>query len=141
MASIAETAVQAGSFKTLCAAVEAAGLMDALKGRGSWTLLAPNDEAFSKLPPGTVDSLLADIPKLQEVLMYHVIRGRFTSDDIMEHEQLPTVQGQNITIDTSRGMMVNNANVIQTDIECDNGVIHVVDSVLMPKVESRIHQP
>ena len=138
MASIVDIIIESGSFKTLCAALKSAGLVDTLKGPGPWTVFAPNDDAFGKLPASAVDGLLRDIPRLKEILLYHVVQGRYMAEDVMEHERFMTVQGQDITIDTAHGVKVNNANVIQTDIEADNGVIHVIDTVIIPKVESRV---
>jgi len=138
MADIVDTAMQAGSFKTLCAAVEAAGLVETLRGPGPFTVFAPSDSAFEKLPEGTVENLLRDIPKLKQILLYHVVPGEHMAEDVMGMEEMETAQGENIRVDTSQGVMVDNATVVQTDIECDNGVIHVIDEVIMPKVASRV---
>ena len=133
MADIVDTAVAAGSFKTLVAAVTAAGLVETLKGAGPFTVFAPTDEAFAKLPAGTVEGLLADIPKLTAVLTYHVVAGKVMAADAMKVDSAPTVNGQSITIGHEGGVTVDNAKVTQADIVCDNGVIHVIDSVILPK--------
>lgn len=132
MADIVDTAVSAGSFKTLVAAVQAAGLVDTLKGPGPFTVFAPTDEAFAKLPAGTVDSLLANIPELTKILTYHVVPGKVMSSDVVNLDKATTVQGSDLTIDASNGVKVNAAMVVTPDIEADNGVIHVVDTVLLP---------
>lgn len=133
MANIVETAVGAGSFNTLVAAVQAAGLDDTLASGGPFTVFAPTDEAFAKLPEGTVEGLLADKEKLTAILTYHVVSGKVMAADVVNLTEAPTVQGQNVNIDASNGSVkVNDANVVQTDIECDNGVIHVIDSVILP---------
>ena len=132
MADIVDTAVSAGSFKTLVAAVQAAGLVDTLKGAGPFTVFAPTDEAFSKLPAGTVDSLLKDIPQLTKILTYHVVSGKVLSSDVVKLDKATTVQGSDLTIDASSGVKVNGSMVVKADIEADNGVIHVVDMVLLP---------
>jgi uncharacterized surface protein with fasciclin (FAS1) repeats len=133
MADIVDTAVAAGSFKTLVAAVTAAGLVETLKGAGPFTVFAPTDEAFAKLPAGTVEGLLADIPKLTAVLTYHVVAGKVMAADAMKVDSALTVNGQSITIGHVGGVTVDNAKVTQADIVCDNGVIHVIDSVILPK--------
>jgi len=138
MADIVDTAVAAGSFKTLVAAVQAAGLVDTLKSKGPFTVLAPNDDAFAKLPKGTVDGLLKDTPKLKAILTYHVIPGKVMAADVVKLKTAKTAQGQDVKIDASRWHMhknvkINDANVIKTDILTDNGVIHVIDKVLLPK--------
>ncbi|MBD2016367.1 fasciclin domain-containing protein [Microcoleus sp. FACHB-53] len=132
MADIVDTAVSAGSFKTLVAAVQAAGLVDTLKGAGPFTVFAPTDEAFSKLPAGTVDSLLKDIPQLTKILTYHVVSGKVLSSDVVKLDKATTVQGSDVKIDASNGVKVNDATVVTPDVEADNGVIHVIDSVLLP---------
>jgi uncharacterized surface protein with fasciclin (FAS1) repeats len=132
MADIVETAVNAGSFNTLVKAVEAAGLVDILKSPGPYTLFAPVDEAFARLPEGTLDSLLEDIPKLKKILTYHVLFGDVRTDNLLELEEAETVEGSVVAIDTSDGYKVNQAIVVTPDILADNGVIHVIDSILMP---------
>jgi uncharacterized surface protein with fasciclin (FAS1) repeats len=133
MANIVETAISAGTFNTLVAAVKAAGLAETLSAPGPFTVLAPTDEAFAKLPAGTVEGLLKDIPKLTAVLTYHVIAGKFMAADVIKLSAAKTVQGQSVTIATINGVKVDGANVVKTDIETDNGVIHVIDSVILPK--------
>jgi uncharacterized surface protein with fasciclin (FAS1) repeats len=132
MKNIVETAIDAGSFKTLVAAVEAADLVDTLTSKGPFTVFAPTDEAFAKLPKGTVESLLKDKAKLTSILTYHVVSGKVMSKDVMNLKKAKTVQGQDINIDTKSGVKVNNANVVKADIETSNGVIHVIDTVILP---------
>ena len=132
MANIVETAVKAGSFKTLVTAVQAAGLAQTLSGPGPFTVFAPNDEAFAKLPAGTVEGLLQDRAKLAAVLTYHVVPGRLMAKDVVANHSLRTAQGQNVRIDARSGVKVNDANVIAADILADNGVIHVIDRVILP---------
>jgi len=129
---IVETAVAAGSFKTLAAALTAADLVGTLKGAGPFTVFAPTDEAFAKLPAGTLEALLADPAKLQAVLTYHVVPGRVTAADVATLSSATTVQGAPIAIDTSMGVRVNDAHVTQADVMASNGVIHVIDTVLLP---------
>jgi len=134
VANIVDTAVAAGSFKTLVAAVQAAGLVDTLKSAGPFTVFAPTDEAFAKLPAGTVESLLGNIPQLTKILTYHVVAGKVMAADVVKLHSAKTVEGSEVTIDVSSGgVKVDNAKVVQTDIVCDNGVIHVIDSVILPK--------
>jgi uncharacterized surface protein with fasciclin (FAS1) repeats len=130
---IVETAVNAGSFTTLVAALQAAGLVDALKADGPFTVFAPNDEAFAKLPKGTVESLLKDIPKLKSILLYHVVSGNILSADLSHNMKAKTLQGEKVKIRTKGGVRVNEAKVITPDIKTSNGVIHVIDTVLLPK--------
>ncbi len=132
MADIVDTAVSAGSFNTLVAAVKAAGLVDTLKGKGPFTVFAPSDDAFAKLPDGTVDALLKDIPKLKKILTYHVVSGKVMAADAAKLKSAKTVEGSEIKIDASNGVKINDAKVSQADIDTDNGVIHVIDTVLMP---------
>lgn len=130
---IVDTAVAAGSFKTLATALGAAGLVDTLKGKGPFTVFAPTDEAFAKVPKADLDALLKDKAKLTAVLTYHVVPGKVMAKDV-KAGQVKTVQGSNITVSTSSGgVSVNNAKVVKTDIVADNGVIHVIDTVIMPK--------
>lgn len=133
MENIVETAVGAGSFKTLVTAVKAAGLVETLSGPGPFTVFAPTDAAFAKLPSGTVEGLLKDKKKLTAVLTYHVVPGKVMAADVLKLKSAKTVQGQEITIKAKNGVMVDNAKVTKTDIECTNGVIHVIDSVILPK--------
>ena len=129
---IVDTAVGAGNFKTLAAALTAAGLVDTLKGKGPFTVFAPTDEAFAKIPKADLDALLKDKAKLTSILTYHVVSGKVMAADV-KAGKVKTVQGSEITISTTAGVKVDNANVIKTDITADNGVIHVIDSVVMPK--------
>ena len=129
---IVDTAVAAGSFKTLVTAVQAAGLVDTLKGKGPFTVFAPNDAAFAKVPQDQLDALLKDKDKLAAVLTYHVVPGLVMAKDVKAGE-VATVQGSKITISTDGGVKVDGANVVATDVVASNGVIHVIDSVIMPK--------
>jgi len=132
MADIVDTAVNAGSFNTLVAAVKAANLVDTLKGAGPFTVFAPTDEAFAKLPAGTVDALLQDIPKLTKILTYHVVSGKVMAGDVVKLKSATTVEGSTVKIDASNGVKVNDAKVVTPDVAADNGVIHVIDTVLLP---------
>jgi uncharacterized surface protein with fasciclin (FAS1) repeats len=131
---IVDTAVAAGSFKTLATALNAAGLIDTLKGAGPFTVFAPTDEAFAKLPAGTLDALLKDKAKLTAILTYHVVPGRVMAADVVKLTTATTVQGGSVMIDTKMGVKVDGANVVKTDIVCSNGVIHVIDAVILPKM-------
>ncbi len=133
MNDIVDTAIEAGSFKTLVKAVKTAGLVETLRGEGPFTVFAPNDEAFAKLPTGTVERLLEDRKRLNNVLTYHVVPGKVMAADVMKLRSAKTVQGQSVRIDTREGVRIDGAKVIKTDIECTNGVIHIIDSVIMPK--------
>lgn len=132
MADIVDTAVSAGSFTTLVAAVQAAGLVDTLKGAGPFTVFAPTDEAFAKLPEGTVEALLKDIPKLTKILTYHVVSGQVLAADVVKLTSAKTVEGSEVKIDASNGVKINDSNVTTADVAADNGVIHIIDSVLLP---------
>ena len=132
MLNIVETAISAGTFKTLVKAVQAAALVETLSGPGPFTVFAPDDNAFAKLPAGTVESLINDIPKLKDILTYHVVAGKVLSGDVAGLTSAKTVQGKELSINTKEGVKVNEAQVIKADIEADNGVIHVIDSVLIP---------
>lgn len=129
---IVDTAVEAGNFTNLVAAVEAAGLVETLKGDGPFTVFAPTDEAFAALPEGTVEGLLNDIPALTEVLTYHVVPGAVMSGDLSDGMTATTVQGSDVTISVGDSVMVGDATVVTADIEASNGVIHVIDSVILP---------
>ena len=129
---IVDTAVAAGSFKTLATALGAAGLIDTLKGKGPFTVFAPTDEAFAKIPKADLDALLKDKAKLTSVLTYHVVAGKVIAADV-KAGKVKTVQGSEITVSTAMGVTVDNAKVTKTDIIADNGVIHVIDTVIMPK--------
>ena len=131
-ADIVDTAIAAGSFKTLVAAVQAADLVDTLRGPGPFTVFAPTDAAFAKLPPGAVDALLADKAALTAVLTYHVVAGKVTAAAVAGLTEATTVQGGAIKIDTSNGVKINDATVTTADVMATNGVIHVIDTVLMP---------
>lgn len=131
---IIETAVAAGSFNTLAKAIEAAGLTETLKGEGPFTVFAPTDEAFARLPKGTVDALLKDKAKLTAILTYHVVSGKVSSTDVAGMSSAKTVNGKPISIKAKGGkVMIDKATVIQADIAASNGVIHVIDQVLMPE--------
>ncbi|WP_425050838.1 fasciclin domain-containing protein [Psychromarinibacter sp. S121] len=136
MKNIVETAQEAGSFSTLLAAAEAAGLVETLTGEGPFTVFAPTDDAFAALPEGTVDTLLMPENKdqLTEILTYHVVPGKVMSGDLSDGMMATTVQGSDVTIMTEGGVMVNDANVVTPDIEASNGVIHVIDAVIMPEM-------
>jgi uncharacterized surface protein with fasciclin (FAS1) repeats len=137
-ANIVETAVAAGQFKTLAAALEAAGLIDALTGEGPFTVFAPTDEAFAKLPAGTVESLLKpeNKEKLKSILLYHVVPGNVTAKQVMKlnGRTVKTLEGGSIKVNTMHGITVDDARVTKTDKQASNGVIHVIDTVLMPKM-------
>jgi uncharacterized surface protein with fasciclin (FAS1) repeats len=132
-ADIVTTAVQAGGFTTLARALGAAGLVETLKGPGPFTVFAPTDEAFAKLPAGTLEALLADKARLTQVLTYHVVPGTVMAADVAKLSSARTVQGQSVTISTRDGVKVDNANVVKTDIVATNGVIHVIDAVILPQ--------
>ena len=129
---IVDTAIAAGSFKTLVTAVQAAGLVDTLKGPGPFTVFAPTDEAFAKIPKADLDALLADKAKLTAVLTYHVVPGKVMAADV-KAGKVKTVQGAELTVSTMGGVKVDVANVVATDVAASNGVIHVIDTVVMPK--------
>jgi uncharacterized surface protein with fasciclin (FAS1) repeats len=133
MADLLETALSAGNFNTLVKAAKAANLLEILKSPGSFTVFAPTDEAFANLPEGTLDSLLEDIPKLQKVVAYHIASGDVRSDDLLQINEAETLEGSIVAIESADGKIkVNNANILKIDILADNGVIHVIDAVLMP---------
>ena len=130
--NIVETAMAAGNFSTLLAAVQAAGLTATLKGTGPFTVFAPTDAAFAKLPAGTVESLLADKAKLASILTYHVVPGRVFSSDLTNDQTATTVQGQSVKFTIGSSARVNDANIVAADIAASNGVIHVIDTVILP---------
>lgn len=133
---IVETAVAAEDFSTLVTAVKAAGLVEALKGDGPFTVFAPTDEAFAKLPEGTLENLLKDKEALSAVLTYHVVPGKVMAADVVKVNKASTLQGQDVSIKVDGGtVMVDNAKVVMTDIVCSNGVIHVIDAVILPEME------
>ena len=131
---IVDTAAEAGTFGTLVAAVTAAGLVDTLKSEGPFTVFAPTDEAFAALPEGTVEMLLLpeNKDKLTAILTYHVVAGKVMSTDLSNNMMAATVEGSEVTIMTEGGVMVDKANVVAADIEASNGVIHVIDAVILP---------
>lgn len=134
MSDIVDTAMSAGTFSTLVTAVTAAGLDTALKSPGPFTVFAPSDEAFSKLPSGAVEALLEDVITLRKILEYHVVSGKVMAADVVNLNTATTVAGEDISIAASDGSVkINNAQVVMADVEADNGVIHVIDSVLLPK--------
>jgi uncharacterized surface protein with fasciclin (FAS1) repeats len=130
---IVDTAVAAGDFKTLAAALQAAGLVDTLKGQGPFTVFAPTDAAFAKIPKAELDALIKDKAKLTKVLTYHVVAGKVLASDVAKLSQAKTVEGQSVTIDTSSGVKIDGASVLKADVLCSNGVIHVIDSVILPR--------
>lgn len=139
MKKIIETAIADGSFKTLISAVNTAGLTETFSGPGPFTFFAPNDEAFAKLPKGTLEGLLKDIPKLKQLLNYHVVTGKVLAANVMNLSSAKTLQGQDVAITSNNGVKVNDAKVIKTDIACENGTIHVIDTVLtLPAAKSAI---
>lgn len=131
MADIVDIAVGAGSFTTLVTAVQAAGLVETLKSPGPFTVFAPNDEAFAKLPPGTITTLVQNIPQLTRILTFHVVAGKLMKEDLAKLGSVISVEGSPIPISCSNGFEVKNATVIAPDIEADNGVIHVIDRVIL----------
>jgi uncharacterized surface protein with fasciclin (FAS1) repeats len=131
MADIVDIAVGAGSFETLVTAVKVAGLVDVLKSPGPFTVFAPNDQAFAKLPPGTVQTLVQNTPQLARILTYHVVPGKLMKKDLVGVDSLTSVEGSPIRINASEPFEVKNATVIAADIEADNGVIHVIDRVIL----------
>ena len=133
MSNIMQTAEKAGTFTTLLAAVKAAGMNPTLEGKGPFTVFAPNDAAFAKLPKGTVESLLTDIPKLKRILSYHVVSGNMSTADVRKRHDLKTVEGGELHVHANGGVKINDSNVLGADITTDNGVIHVIDTVLLPK--------
>jgi uncharacterized surface protein with fasciclin (FAS1) repeats len=132
MADVVDTAVNAGSFSTLVSAIKAAGLVETLKGAGPFTVFAPTDAAFAKLPAGTVDGLLKDLPKLKKILTYHVVAGKVMAADVVKLKSAKTVEGSDVKIDASKGVKVNDSTVTTPDVAADNGVIHIIDTVLLP---------
>ncbi len=133
MENIVKTAEKTGAFRTLVAAIEAADLVQTLASEGPFTVFAPTDAAFAKLPEGAVKGLLENQPKLKEVLTYHVVPGKIMAADVADMSSLKTVQGQSVTIRAGTNIRVNDAMITKTDIEAENGVIHVIDTVIMPR--------
>ncbi|MBN1137958.1 MAG: fasciclin domain-containing protein [Anaerolineae bacterium] len=133
MANLVELAVKDGRFETLVAAVKAAGLVDTLSGKGPFTLFAPTDDAFAKLPKGTVEGLLADIPTLKNILLYHVVSGKVAAADVVKLTSAETVLGESVKISVQGNQVkINDATVVIPDIETSNGICHVIDTVLLP---------
>jgi uncharacterized surface protein with fasciclin (FAS1) repeats len=137
MSNIVKTAIAAGNFKTLIKAIDAAGLTETLSGVGPFTVFAPNDEAFAKLPKEALDGMLANKAQLMSVLKYHVASGNLRSKDIQQSTECKTLEGENLHLRSDHGVMVNRARVLTADIACDNGVIHVIDTVQLPKSYQR----
>ena len=131
MPDIVDIAVGAGSFQTLVTAVQVANLVDALKSPGPFTVFAPNDDAFAKLPPGTITTLVQNVPQLTRILMFHVVSGKFMKADLAKLGFVTSLEGSPIKIDCSDGFEVKNATVVAANIEADNGVIHVIDNVIL----------
>ena len=129
---LVDTAVAAGNFTTLVKALQAADLVNTLKGKGPFTVFAPTDEAFAKLPPGTLDGLLKDLPRLKAVLTYHVVAGRVTAKQVMKLKSAKTLNGATVRISAKDGVKVNGAMVTTPDVFASNGVIHIIDAVLLP---------
>jgi uncharacterized surface protein with fasciclin (FAS1) repeats len=137
MSKIIETAIADGSFTTLVTAVKAAGLVETLSGAGPFTVFAPNDEAFAKLPKGTVEGWMQDVAKLKQLLTYHVVAGKVTGAQAAQQPSTRTMEGQNLTLSAKSGVKVNDSKMIKADIVCDNGIIHVLDTVLtLPAAKS-----
>jgi uncharacterized surface protein with fasciclin (FAS1) repeats len=134
MADIVETAINAGSFNTLVKLLEATDLVDTLKSPGPFTVFAPVDEAFARMPEGALDKLLQDVSRLRKIVAYHVVPGDVRSDDLLQIDEAPTLEGSILVVDTSNGYKVNQAIVMKPDILTDNGVIHVIDSIVMPAI-------
>jgi uncharacterized surface protein with fasciclin (FAS1) repeats len=136
---IVDTLIALPNFKTLVAAVKAAGLVDTLKNPGPFTVFAPTDEAFARLPEGTVDRLLTDVPRLKTILTYHVVAGKFLASDVTKMKMVKTVEGEDVKIDAKawhlHRVRVNDAEIVESDIMADNGVIHIINRVLMPTIE------
>jgi uncharacterized surface protein with fasciclin (FAS1) repeats len=131
MADIVDIAVGAGSFSTLVTAVQAAGLVETLKSPGPFTVFAPNDDAFAKLPLGTITTLVQNIPQLTRILCYHVVPGKLKKEDLANLGMVTSVEGSTININCADGFEVKNATVLAADIEADNGIIHVIDTVIL----------
>ena len=129
---IVDTAVSAGKFNTLVKAIKAGGLVETLKSDGPFTVFAPTDDAFAKLPAGTLQSLLKNTKKLKAILTFHVVAGKVMASDVVKLKSVKTVHGNTISISTKNGVKVENAKVIATDIKASNGVIHIIDSVILP---------
>ncbi len=133
MPDILDTAINAGNFNTLVTAITVAGLDTTLKGHGPFTVFAPTDEAFSKLPSGAVEALLEDVIQLRKVLEYHIVLGKFVAAKVAKLDSVMTTSGLTAKIDSTNGVKINDATVVMADIEAENGVIHVIDTLLMPQ--------
>ena len=133
MKNLVETVNSEGTFKTLIIALREAGLYDILASEGPYTIFAPNDEAFSKLPDGTIENLLKDKEKLTHILTYHVIANRVFSKDVTSLHKADTINGKQVKIKSGKKVRIDNAIIIKSDIKCTNGVIHIIDEVLLPK--------
>ena len=131
--TIVAVATEAGTFKTLLAALAAADLAETLNGAGPFTVFAPTDEAFAKLPAGTVEALLKDVPRLKQVLLLHVVPGKVAAREVVTRKGIKTLQGQSLPINAKHGVKVGAAKVVKADVHASNGVIHVIDTVLLPK--------
>jgi uncharacterized surface protein with fasciclin (FAS1) repeats len=131
MPDIVDIAISAGSFETLVTAVKAADLVEILKSPGPFTVFAPTDDAFAKLPPGTIQTLVQNIPQLSRILTFHVVSGKYTKADLAQLGTIASIEGSPIKIDCSDGFEVKNATVVAPDIEADNGIIHVIDTVIL----------
>ncbi|MGJ3250699.1 MAG: fasciclin domain-containing protein [Elainellaceae cyanobacterium] len=131
MPDIVDIAVSAGSFETLVVAVKTADLVEALKSPGPFTVFAPTDDAFAKLPPGTIQTLVQNPPQLARILKYHVVAGKFTQADLAQVDSVTSLEGCDISVKATDGFEVKNATVVAADIEADNGVIHVIDNVIL----------
>jgi uncharacterized surface protein with fasciclin (FAS1) repeats len=130
--NIPEIAIEAGSFNTLVAALQAADLVEALSGPGPFTVFAPTDEAFAKIPAEKLQAILADKELLTSILTYHVASGKLMASDVVGMESIETLNGESLTVSTAHGAMVGNANIVATDVVASNGVVHVIDTVLVP---------
>ena len=137
MVDIIDAAVQTGQLKILMKALETSDLVDTLREDGPFTLFAPNDDAFVMLPQGVFQALMNDVTKLRQILLSHVVEGEHFMDDIMASESLTSIQGQDLVVDISDGLAIENADIVQSDIECNNGVIHIIDTVIAPKVPTK----
>ncbi len=138
MSDTVDTAMNAGNFNMLIKALQETNLVDTLRSEGPFTVFAPSDSAFMKIPQSYIDEVMQNTSMLKQILLYHVVQGEYFAEDVLENEQLMTAQGEPLNISSMQGPMVNDANIVQTDIECDNGVIHVIDTILMPKVVSKV---
>lgn len=132
MKDLITTAVEAGQFKTLAKALNKAELVDALQLRGPYTVFAPTDEAFAKLPPKTLEAIMKDKDQLISLLKYHVTKGKLNAQDVVSMQKVDTLHGKTLSVDATKGVKINNANIVKPNVQASNGVIHVIDSVLTP---------